>query len=337
MEINRILSIFFVVVYVSLFTGCVTTRSGSEVEVKKLDAKMSMAEILELTIQQGGPTLEDAKHILKDDPLRSRAESLLEQQLISRGEKYTSFQAANAIQLYRFLKPKEPEKVFLSWMNVENPVIRQFGWEIAAVFPSRKMATSIEKFLSKVIAEGEEAAVLIPEMARAVRANGMSETYSLLRMGLLEVGSLEFVEAMATLNPKKASDDFLLYLKKAPVEELRQLNMISVNVYSCMAILRHLLSNPPSVSHPDFSHLFLFGISRNTGLADLAVMVVSSYVPNHREHLALMLSRMPVWVQLAYLEKIRRDQPEHMNTFIAALKEVASQPDVVSELEGFPY
>ena len=51
-------------------------------------------------------------------------------------------------------------------------------------------------------------------------------------------------------------------MAKAPVSELRQLNVKSVDVFACMEILRHLANFPMDVSHPKFEHLFLYSISR---------------------------------------------------------------------------
>ena len=77
-------------------------------------------------------------------------------------------------------------------------------------------------------------------MANAVAANQLTDAYTLIREGLMQQGGEEFVNAMIALNPKRASWDFLDYLAQASAEELRQLTLSSVDLFSCVAILKHL-------------------------------------------------------------------------------------------------
>jgi hypothetical protein len=188
-----------------------------------------------------------------------------------------------------------------------------------------------EEFTTRM-KEGEEEVLYVPSMALAVQANRMDSAYTLLREGLFRTGEETFARAMATLKPRQASDDFLDYLSKASVEELRQLNQKEVNVYSCLVALQHLTQVPASINHPHFNHLFLYAVSRNQGLADLAHVVLERAVGNHTEYLAVLLSQMDDWIQVAYVESARRRMSPSVQAFILALKEATPHPSVVEEI-----
>src|SRR5690606_4760486 len=132
---------------------------------------------------------------------------------------------------------------------------------------------------------------------------------------------------------RQASEDFLTYLALAPAEELRQLTLSSVNLYSCMIILKHMTYAPPSVANADFRHLFNYAVSRNNALAELAHAVLENYVPEHTDYLAQLLARQPVWVQMAYLENARRRMTPKVGLLLSELKKVSAQDDVISEID----
>jgi len=174
---------------------------------------------------------------------------------------------------------------------------------------------------------------LIPGTARAIMANKLTKSYTVVRQGLLMKGHEAFAEAMISLNPKAASSDFLDYLALAPPEELRQLTLSSVNLYTCMVILQHLAKVQAPISHPRIENLFFYSVSRANGLAELAQSAIERYLPRNKEHLAYNLTKLPVWVQIAYLENARRRMNPKVGILLAELKKVSSQRDVIEEID----
>jgi hypothetical protein len=202
--------------------------------------------------------------------------------------------------------------------------------------PSKAIANAAERELSRAIANDDESAVLVPLMAEAVRANRLVGSYTLLREGLMQTGHEAFAEAMAELQPNRASNDFMDYLATAPVEELRQMTLKTVNLYACMVALRHMLTRPVSLAHANADYLFLYSVSRNSGLSDMANAVIeNNYLVDQRPQFALILSRMPVWVQLAYVENARRRQIPAVAVFLDELKKVAAQQEVIEEINEY--
>ena len=72
--------------------------------------------------------------------------------------------------------------------------------------------------------------------------------------------------------------------------------------------------------------------TRNPALAELGRGVVESYLPAHKDHMAFILSRHEPWVQIAYLESVRRKMTPKAGILLSELKEVSSQRDVVDEI-----
>ena len=202
--------------------------------------------------------------------------------------------------------------------------------------PSAALARAIDQELSRALAEGEEDQLLIPEMANAVRANHLKGSYTLMREALMRKGSEEFALAMADLDPQLASEDFLNYLALAPAEELRQLTMSSVNLYSCLAILRHMQAVPPSAGAQNFEHLFAYAVSRNTGLAELAQIVLESYVPRGPSCYPSSSARARVGADRLHRKCKAADEPK-VGLLLNALKANTAESDVVEEINEIKF
>jgi hypothetical protein len=211
---------------------------------------------------------------------------------------------------------------------------RQLAWQLAADAPSQSMRHEIENYLTESVTENELSLVLIPAMADAVASNRLIESYTVVREGLLIANDIAFARAMIALNPQQASVDFLEYLAKAPVEELRQLTLKSVDVYTCTLILEHFQSYPPPVSNPRIDTLFLFTISRNNALAEMARDVLERYLPRHSESFAFSLSRLPAWMQIAFVERSSNRLTPVISLFLDDLKKATVDKDVIDEISG---
>lgn len=174
---------------------------------------------------------------------------------------------------------------------------------------------------------------MLPQMAQAAQANKLTSIYTLLRRGLMMKGDSEFAKAMITFDPKKATNDFMDYLSLATVEDLRQLNQSTINLHTCLVIFRHFLNYPVSTSHPKYSHLFIYSVSRNQVLKEMANLVLERQLPQYREQMAFTLARLPVWIQVAYVEGIRENLNTNVNLFLAKLKTVTAHKEVLEEID----
>jgi hypothetical protein len=313
-----------------LGAGCVTLDDSEQKAPPQLTAETPTAEIVEAAIEFGGPTLENAKKLLAKrnvwPEVSAKTHTVLVRASISPNK------LMNAGSLYLAAPTPVSAEVFTSLVRSEKAVARQLGWGFATAKPSKALAELAEKEISEALEADELDRVLLPEMARAVLANQLKATYTVLRLGLMGQGHEDYARAMILLEPRTAAGDLLVYMSMAPVEELRQLSLKSVNFYTCMLALRHLQNFPVDVSHPQLGFLYLYGISRNTGLAEMAHDVIEQYLPDQKEQMALELSRQPAWVQVAFIENVRRRLNGRNRLLLQELRLVASQTSVLDEL-----
>jgi hypothetical protein len=171
-------------------------------------------------------------------------------------------------------------------------------------------------------------------LAKAIAANQLEASYSLLREGLLFTHSDAYADAMIQINPRQASSDFLDYLSLVSVEELRQISITSINVYTAMGMFRHLMKYPVEISHPKFDHIFLYAISRNIAFKNIGRDLLEVYIVENRNHLALVLSRMPIWIQLAFVEGSRHQLNPVVGRLLSELKTLSREKAVVDEINS---
>jgi hypothetical protein len=302
-----------------------------------ITANMPLAQALEAGIDYGGDTLAAVKRLIKHRGEGEQAAALLQSALHDGVEKYEHNQLLNAGHLYVSMPMPVAVGTFQELIGSERPVARQVGWQLAATKPAPALAKAIDAELSRALADNEEEAALMPQMANAVRANHLVSAYTLVREGLMAKGDEEFAQAMTSLDAQRAANDFLAYLALAPGEELRQLTLSSVNLYTCLAILHHMEKTPPTVGATNFEHLFYYAVSRNTMLADAAQGILEAYVPHSTEHLAQVLAKQPAWVQVAYLENVRRKLTPKIGLLLGELKRDTAESDVVEEINEIKF
>lgn len=323
----------------SLITGCVTAESDKKASLDPTAAPptitwdMPLDEALTAAITFGGDTLEQVKKLIKRRNEYEATAKFAERAIADGMMKYESHQLINATHLLMITPQPLDRKLFASLVQSPRPLANQLGWQLAAAKPSKAIRAEIEAKLTGALVEGEEETLLLPQMANAIAANRLASAYTWARQGLFKKGNEEFARAMIVLNPKQASDDFLPYLALAPAEELRQLTLSSVNLYTCLAILQHLHKSPASFGRVGFEHLYVYAVSRNGALAEIAQAVIESYATQNAEGLAQMLARQPVWVQIAYLENARRHLNPSVSLILTELKKVSAEADVVREIE----
>jgi hypothetical protein len=319
--------------------GRTASQSASEEPLKppQIYANMPLKEALGAAVDFGGDTLESVKRLVKRRSEGAKVGPLMEEDLAAGLDTYEPHQLLNAGNLYATFSPTMSPELLSKLVRHERPVTRQLGWQLAAIKPSATIAAAVDRELTRAIADGEEGAVLIPQMANAVLANKLKSSYTLVRQGLMANGDEEYAHAMIGLEPARAADDFLPYLAQAPAEELRQLTLASVNLYTCLAILKHLAAYPPSAGNPALEHLFLYAVSRNTALAEMAQNVIETLVPERTDLMAQLLARHPAWVQIAYVEGARRRAGAKTGLLMAELKKATTEQDVAAEIDQIKF
>lgn len=317
------------------FSGCATTAPKNPKEVKEAPTianDMPLEDALQAGIDFGGDTARSVRKLVtkrKEWPL---AERFLADAIQEGIIKYENMQLVNALMLYVAGPVKPSEVLFQKMVSSGRPLARQLGWQMAAALPGKVMKQAIEREMNRALMEGEEADILIPQMANAVEANRMVSAYTMVRQGLMTTGHEDFASAMATLNPEQASADFLDYLSLCPPEELRQMTVSSVNVYAAIIALNHMRKHPPAMSHPNLEILYYYAISRNSALNDLGMSLVDQLGERNRQQMVITLTRLPAWAQVSFVEGSRRNLTPGRRVFLSELKNLSPQAEVAEEL-----
>ncbi len=329
-QIMIVLALGLSVVSVS---GCQTT-SGSEEERPRITRETPLDEAYGYAVTYGDDILRQVRDLARERNELPALKKLSERDLMQKHDSAEPNVLLNAAHLYRISSAQLSPKLLQTLLSSRNKTSRVIGWRMAAVKPSAEVRQTLENYLTQVLGEGQEEQVLIPEMATAVQENNLKSAYTFLVRGLMLEGSPEFANAMLVLDPNRASGPFLDYLRKADLDDLRQMNQNSVNVYTCTVIFRYLQDNPLPINHPGVAQLFTFAISRNRGLADMANAVLEKHMPEHRAALAMILARLPVQVQLAFVENSQREITSNLRLLLSELKDVAQQKEVLEELNS---
>ena len=321
----------------AFLSGCETSGTKDQEELPpRIVHDMPLGEAVEAGIRFGGQTLGEVKRLIGRRREWTEAVKLLESRIPAKMNSMENGHLVNAVHLYQSAPVAVNPEMFVKLVGSARPLARDMAWQMASGKPSRAIAAAIDRELTRAIAEDDEKTVLVPLMAEAVKANKLANAYTLLREGLMDTGHESFAEAMAELQPARASNDFMDYLAQAPVEELRQMTLKSVNLFACMIGLKHMLTRPVSLAHGNAEYLFYYSVSRNSGLSDMANAVIeNNYLVNQRPQFALILSRMPVWVQLAYIENARQRQVPAVAIFLNELKNVASAQEVIEDIDEY--
>lgn len=317
----------------ALSTGCVTL-SDTPPEPPTLSAETSTPELIQAAIEFGGPTLEAAKKILNERQAWPEVHKAVTEKIEKQLSSYKEPQVLNMVHLLQVHASSMNPKIVLALVQDQRQMVQRSGWQLAARFPSKAMGNSIETYVTDLLLHNQEQRLSVAEMADAALANQLRSLYSVLRQGLMATGEQSFARAMAAFEPEQAASDFINYLALADMEDLRQLNQKSVNFQTCMVIFNHLNRNPLVVNHPRVEVLFMYAVSRNQALAEIANVVLEKNFAYHREALASTLARLPVWVQVAYVEGSRKQTDSNVPLFLDQLKRVSAHKEVIEEIES---
>ena len=259
---------------------------------------------------------------------------LAEQDLLQKSESMSPGALFNTAHVYRVSGPSIHPQVLLSLVGSKSESNRKVGWKLAAAKPSPEIARTIESILGQALTRGRESTILMPEMASAIQENSIKTAFSFLVLGLMQQGAPEFANAMLALDPGKAAGPFIDYLNRTDLEDLRQLNQKYVNLLTCTVIFRFFSENPLPLSHPGVGQIFQFAVSRNRALAEMSFAVLEKNLSENRLALASLLARQPVQVQVAFIENSQRDLTANLRLFLANMKDVAQQKEVMEELNS---
>lgn len=316
-----------------LSLGC-ASLSKKPKAIPKITEKMPLTEVLANGIEYGGQTMADANRMIRKRGEWKKAEPHLYKLLSAEDDSVSPSSLINTMELFRASQSARSPQVFRRFVRNEALLRRQLAWQLASDVPSNGMGREIEDYLTEVVSENELNLAFVPAMADAVASNRLTDSYTIVREGLFYSNDIAFARAMITLNPSRSSGDFLEYLAKAPVEELRQMSMKSVDVYTCTLILEHFRAYPPPASNGRIETLFYYSISRNNALAEMARDVLEKYLPLHSEVFAFALSRLPSWMQLAFIERSSKRMTPVISLFLSDLKKVTADKDVSDEISG---
>jgi hypothetical protein len=315
-----------------LSISCVSLPKDGVEQPPEITSELSVDECVQAGMRFGGVTLETVKKRFHKNKEWPAVHKLTAKLLRSPDSKMVNREFLQLVNMYQSSLKNLDEGVFLALIRSESDIQKQAGWQLAANFPEPKVAQWVDRELSIMLESGTEEKNLFPQLAHAVQANRVKAAYSMMRMALLKSGVDDFAKAMAALDPIRASNDFFDYLALANPEDLRQMTQTTVNVFTCMFIMKHYLAYPADINHPKSEMIFYYSISRNNGLADIAKDVVQYGLNGSVAHIAQILARMPSWVQVAFVEGVRTSQDQKLKLVLAELQLATSEQDVADEI-----
>ncbi len=316
-----------------IFTPSCVSVSG-DLQEQEVNRQLPPQELAMTGIQKGGKTLQQVIAIVREKKLHKAVSDQVEVVLRKDISSLKPSQILSACQLYRATTKNFDYKILSRLIRHPHKKVRQYGWLLTGINPSNQMANFIEREASVAIVKDREANLLVPEFAATVRKNQISSLFSLLRIGLLSDGGDEFAKAMADLNPSLAAAPFFDYLGKAELQDLRQINQSQVDPYTCLVIMRYFAVNALPISHPKLSHLFLYAVSRNPALSEMAKTVLDFQIPRAKEHLVYSLATLPIEVQIAFIEGTRRNPTANFKILLTELKKTTRFEQVVEEIDA---
>ncbi|HYX39524.1 MAG TPA: hypothetical protein VE954_41020 [Oligoflexus sp.] len=314
--------------------GCQTLNSGAPVERPQITRDMKLEDAYRNAVAYGDDTLPVLRELARDRNQTAELHKIAEGDLLQEYDRLPTPVLLNVAHIYRVTGSSMNPDVLNRMARSRQEAVRRIGWRLAATRPSAEMGRTIETILSEALTKGREGDMLVPEMASAVQENGIKSAYSYLVLGLMQQGAPEYANAMLALDAGKASTPFIDYLNRADLEDLRQLNQKTVNLLTCTVIFRFFSENPLPLNHPGMPILFQYAVSRNRALSEMAFAVLEKHIPDNRLALAVLLSRQPVPVQIAFIESSQRETTANIRLFLDNMKEVAQQKEVIEELNA---
>jgi hypothetical protein len=314
--------------------GCQTLETGAPTEKPQITRDMSLEDAYRKAVSYGAETLPELRELAKDRNQMAELHKIAEGDLLKEYDNLPTPVLLNVAHIYRVSGNSMNPEILNRLARSKQEAVRRVGWRMAATRPSADVGRTIENLLSDALTRGREADMLVPDMASAIQENGIKSAYSFLVLGLMLQGAPEYANAMLALDANRASSPFIDYLNKADLEDLRQLNQKSINLLTCTVIFRFFSENPLPLNHPGVPVIFQYAVSRNRALSEMAFAVLEKHIPDNRLALAVLLSRQPVPVQVAFIESSQRESTANIRLFLDDMKEVAQQKEVIEELNS---
>jgi hypothetical protein len=314
--------------------GCQTLESGAPTEKPQITRDMSLEDAYRKAVSYGAESLQELRELAKDRNQTAELHKIAEVDLLKEYDNLPTPVLLNVAHVYRVSGNTMNPEVLNRLARSKQEAVRRIGWRLASTRPSADVGRMIESLLSESLTKGRETDMLVPEMAMAIQENGIKSAYSFLVLGLMQQGAPEYANAMLALDANRASGPFIDYLNKADLDDLRQLNQKTVNLLTCTVIFRFFSENPLPLNHPGMPIIFQYAVSRNRALSEMAFAILDRHIPENRLALAVLLSRQPVPVQIAFIESSQRETTANLRLFLDDMKEVAQQKEVIEELNS---
>lgn len=315
-------------------SGCQTLESGAPTEKPQITRDMSLEDAYRKAVSYGAESLQELRELAKDRSQTAELHKIAEVDLLKEYDNLPTPVLLNVAHVYRVSGNTMNPEVLNRLARSKQEAVRRIGWRLASTRPSADVGRMIESLLSESLTKGRETDMLVPEMAMAIQENGIKSAYSFLVLGLMQQGAPEYANAMLALDANRASGPFIDYLNKADLDDLRQLNQKTVNLLTCTVIFRFFSENPLPLNHPGVPIIFQYAVSRNRALSEMAFAILDRHIPENRLALAVLLSRQPVPVQIAFIESSQRETTANLRLFLDDMKEVAQQKEVIEELNS---
>ena len=301
----------FIILSYFILIQCVSLKQDNSIpKPPDEDSIISTKELTLKSIQHGGEYLTKSNNLIIKRKQRNIALKSIFSWVENNKDSDKYKKLINAIHLYQKLSPIIPEKMFTLLNNSNKSTTRKMSWHIAASYPSNEMGTEIERILTSSILKNTLKDQLFPQMPDALANNNLKNTYTIARQGLHLTNQLSYAQSMTILNKNLANIDFLNYLKKASIEELRQLNLKNIDIITSSYMLDYLKDKNFPMTSKNMKILFYFSISRNNALAELANRVLINKIPEYGEDLSITLSTLPTWMQTAYIESQKEEKTQ---------------------------
>ena len=324
-----------VVLLLSVCIGALSCVTVSEDNTPPAITKeMPVQERFDVALKFGGASLKNVKKVTtieKQWPEMAKVARTYLRNNVRSAEREEIIRAA---QIYQSSVPALEPKVLQIFTRHPSQEISVIGWQLAALRPSEELKTFIEEEVSYFVMRGKETRILMPELASAIMENEVHSVYSVLELGLSENKGDDFAKAMIALNPDAAAGSFMDYLNIATIEDLRQMNQTTVDVYTCLVILRFFMNNPLPLGHQGISQLFAYAVSRNSALSDMAREVIDRQVPSYKEAMTFALASLPMRVQIAFVEGSRRNPSSNYRLLLSHLRQVTRYHQVIEEIDA---
>ena len=323
-----------VMLLVGLLVAACATLMRTDDSLPQSYEGLSVAELVDAVRQHGSKVLRPVYRQLQRDKALAAAGRHIATAVPSALQDDNIVALVAMLHLYQLTSDPDAPRIFMLLTAPEQrqALLVQVGWQIATVMSSPRMAVVITRALEQALRQGREQGLFFPQVAAALAANQVIESYTFVRQGLQRTHAEAFARALLKLNPHRASEDFLVYLANVPLDTLRQKVPPASNIPLRLMMLQHLQVYPVTIQHRKLDTLFNYVVSRNPALAEAAMQVLALFFDKHGEQLAQLLARMPYWVQFACVEKLARRLNPSSRRFLVILRQKTSGIDVIDEI-----